>query len=281
VVSSATNTGPEAVPQTPRISVVIVSLNRHEALRRSLQLLAPSAHQVVVVDNGSRDGSAELAGEFPQVRFSKLPKNFGLTKALNIGLRAAQGDYLLCLHDDVRITPDAVTALADYLEAHPEAGAVCPLLVNEDDLPAPQLRALPTPSEPEPVLQPSAAGTPECVLGAAIMFRSFFLQALRQIDERYGTYGSDVEICMQVRRAGKKLVVIPEGAAVHLALRSPVYTNQLEADRVSGIAEFIGKHHGFMAGLLYRVKATLLALFTFRFAALMGAVGAQKIDGTS
>ena len=113
------------------------------------------------------------------------------------------------------------------------------------------------------------------------MFRSFFLQALRQIDERYGTYGSDIELSMQVRRAGKKLVIVPEASAVHLALRSTVYSFQLLCYRVSGMAEFLGKHYGFMAGLLFRIKAALLAVFSLRFAALLCAVGGTKIDGTS
>jgi len=271
-----------SAPQTPRVSVVIVSIDRKDSLLRSLQTLDGSPHQMVVVDNGSRDGSAELSEEFPSIRFSKLPKNFGLTKALNVGLRAAEGEYLLCLHDDVRISPEDVTALADYLEAHPEVGAVAPILVTEDDLPAPQVRALPTPSDPDPIFQPApreSATTVECVLGAAIMFRAFFLRALRQIDERYGTYGSDIEICAQIKRSGKKIVILGDTAAVHLALPSPVYKNVLEGDRVSGTAEFLGKHSGFAAGLMYRLKAALRALFTFRFSALAGAVGGQKIDG--
>ena len=48
----------------------------------------------------------------------------------------------------------------------------------------------------------------ECVSGAAIMFRAFFLRALRHIDERYGTYGSSIEICAQMRRAAKKIVIL-------------------------------------------------------------------------
>jgi GT2 family glycosyltransferase len=269
---------------------VIVSLDRGDSLRRSLQTLAGSPHQIVVVDNGSRDGSAELSIEFPSVRFSKLPRNFGLTKALNIGLRACDGEYLLCLHDDVRISPEDVARLADYLESHPEAGVVSPALVTADDLPAPQVRELPTPADPDPVFapakrlssnEPGSVATAPCILGAAIMFRSFFLKALRQIDEHYGTYGSDIEICYQVKHSAKKVVILGDATAVHLALPSPVYTNELEGDRVAGTAVFLGKHYGLAAGLLYRFKAALRALFTFRFSALAGAIAGQKIDGNS
>ena len=90
-----------------KISVVIVSFRRAAQLRELLQDLRmpdPSAAlQVVVVDNGSQDEAAALGDEFPEVRFSRLPQNFGLTRALNIGIRSADREYVLLLHDDVRI----------------------------------------------------------------------------------------------------------------------------------------------------------------------------------
>ena len=107
-------------------------------------------HQIVIVDNGSSDGAGTLGDEFPSVRFSRLPKNFGLTKALNVGVRSAEGEYILCLHDDTLITSESVTRLADFLEARPDVGAVCPLLTDEAGNPVPQLRSLPTPADPIP-----------------------------------------------------------------------------------------------------------------------------------
>lgn len=271
-----------AEPQIPRVSVVIVSFNRVESLRQSLQLLGDT-HRVIVVDNGSADGAATLSDEFPHVRFSRLPKNFGLTKALNIGLRSADGEYILCLHDDTLMAGDAVTELADFLEAHAEAGAVCPLLTDESGNAVPQCRPLPTPSAPDPALVPPGEGEEiavECVAGAAILFRSFFLRAIRQIDERYGTYGSGIEICAQMRRAGKKVVILRKATAIHEGLESPMPDGALAGDRAAGTAVFLGKHHGFVSGLIYRLKTAISAFFTLRFSVLAGVVSGQKIDGT-
>ena len=253
-----------------------------ESLRQSLAALG-DAHRIVVVDNGSTDGAAQLNDEFPHVRYSRLPKNFGLTKALNIGLRSAECEYILCLHDDARIAGDMVGRLADFLQAHPEAGAVCPLLTDDSGNPVPQCCALPTPANPNPELTLPGSGEEiavECVSGAAIMFRAFFLRALRQIDERYGAWGSSVEICAQMRRAAKKIVILRSVTAVHEALESPVSPDALEGDRAAGTAAFLGKHYGLMAGLGYRLKAALAALFTLRFSVLMGALAGQKVDGT-
>jgi len=262
-----------------KISVVIVSFNRAQQLRESLTALCPPpvestpACQVVVVDNGSRDGSAFLDEEFPAVRFSRLPRDFGLTRALNIGIRAADGEYVLLLHDDVRIELPAVMALAEYLEGRPDIGAVCPKLNT------PQVRAIPTPSETDPPLTLAGVGdevVAYCVSGAAIMVRTAFLRSLGHIDERYGNYGSDIEICAQMRTSGRKIVVLNNVTAFHGTTPSPAPSAALDGDRAAGTAAYLSKHYGFAAGLLYRLRTSLLALVTFRFAVL----GAAKIDGS-
>ena len=265
------------------MSVVIVSFNRAERLRQSLASLGDS-HQILVVDNGSRDGSPALEAEFPASRFIRLPKNFGLTKALNIGLRAAEGEYVLLLHDDTQIRGDAVSHLADFLAARQDVGAVAPQLTTEAGEPAPQIRPLPTPPAPDPPFQPATGGeevTAECVSAAAIMFRTFYLRALRQIDERYGVYGSAIELCAQVRRSGKKIAVVRDVKAVHYAVPSPLPRADLEGDRAAGTAGFLGKHYGFMSGLLYRIKTGLAAALTFRFKVAAGAFAGQKVDGSA
>ena len=110
--------------------MVVVSRNRAALLRRCLDSVEQSEArptlQVIVVDNGSSDGSAQLDTAFPAVQFIPLPKNFGLTKALNIGWRAADAAYVFFLHDDTEIEPTTIALLADVLDANHEAAAVCP-----------------------------------------------------------------------------------------------------------------------------------------------------------
>ena len=112
------------------------------------------------------------------------------------------------------------------------------------------------------------------------MFRTFFLRALRHIDERYGNYGSAIELGAQVRRAAKKLVILPAITAIHESLESPMSQGALRGDRAAGTAAFLGKHHGFASSLVYRLKTALIALVSFRFSVLAGVVSGQKIDGT-
>lgn len=249
-----------------KISAVIISFNRIQQLRGLLtSLCLPGAGpQVIVVDNGSRDGSGSLDAEFPTSRFSKLPRNFGLTRALNIGIRAAEGEYILLLHDDVRIDVGSVVALADYLESHDDVAGVCPKLNT------PQVRALPTPSNPDPPLENAPEGDEavvECVSGAALMVRAQFLRSLGHIDERYGNYGSAIEICEKIRTSNRKLVVLNRVTAEHGTEPSPMNAGTLKGDRATGVAAFIAKHYGGTAGLMHR-----LSRFTF---------GGTKIDGSS
>ena len=117
--------------------MVVVSRNHVDLLRACLTSIEVSHErerlQVIVVDNGSTDGASRLDDEFPNTQFIRLPKNFGLTKALNLGWRAADADYVLFLHDDTRIEPNTGGRLADVLDANAEAAAVAPLLVRSEE----------------------------------------------------------------------------------------------------------------------------------------------------
>jgi GT2 family glycosyltransferase len=253
-----------------KISVVIVTFRRPAQLRELLTGLP--ALQVIVVDNGSRDDTLNLDDEFPEVRFTHLQRNFGLTRALNIGIRASDGDYVLLLHDDIRISASSVATLAEFLENRPDVAAVCP------NFNGPQVRPLPTPANPDPPLAVPAQGdemAAECVSGAAIMVRAGFLRSMGHIDERYGNYGSEIEICAQVKSSGRKLLSLKDVPAQHDYSPSAVPVTYLEGDRIAGTTAYLGKHHGFAAGLIYRLKSSLKALVTFRFRAL----AAAKIDG--
>ena len=173
----------------------------------------------------------------------------------------------------MKIDAAGVVALAEFLESRPDVAAVCPLLNS------PQVRALPTPGDPDPALRTLAAGaevTADCVTGAAIMVRLAFLKSMGHVDERYGNYGSDIEICAQVKSSGKKIVVLDAVRAQHGVAASPMPKKFLAGDRAAGTAAFLGKHYGFGAGLAYRLKTALGGLVTFRFAV----VGMEKIDGS-
>jgi GT2 family glycosyltransferase len=267
----------------PRVSAVVVSHNRSALLRRCLESLESSENrdqlQVIVIDNGSYDGSAQWDAEFPKVQFERLPKNFGLTKAMNIGWRAADAAYVFFLHDDAAVEPATIGKLADVLDAHPEAAAVCPLLVDAEGRPAPQLGSLPPdgnwrPAEPAGD-DPIAVEYPR---GAALMMRVFLIKAIRQIDEHYGQFGGDADLAAQILKASKKILLVPTAHARHEGRAG--YSSAERADFLLSRAVFLQKYRGFGAGLQARIAAIIGPLLSFRLGEFRNTVAGQRIDGT-
>lgn len=292
---------PETVEETVnpiRITALVVSYNRADRLRRTLESLEKSVDrerlEILVAENGSTDGSAQLESDFPNTRFIRMPRNFGLTKALNVGLRGARGEFFFLLHEDTEVAPETASLLAGILETQSDVGAACPLLVTGEGAPAPQIAELPAPSRTTITWRPADPTRGEqavqYALGAAMMIRSFSLRSMRQIDERYGTYGSDAELCFQVQRAGKKVLLVPSTRVVHHGRTELDAQSRAarDADGNLGVGVYIAKRYGMVHGVLFRISVVLGALgglLTFRdfryHLGLFGALwGGQKIDGT-
>ena len=137
-------------PKVPRISAIVLSYNDKTGLRRCLAALEASTVrpelEIVVLDNGSTDGSSSLDSEFPGVTIMRLPRNFGATKALNIGMRTAAGEYFLFLSPEMEVAPDAVAKLAALLDSDPDAAAASPMVLDESGEPAGDWWKLPDPA---------------------------------------------------------------------------------------------------------------------------------------
>lgn len=266
----------------PQVSVLIVSEDNAAALRRCLAAVEASAErerfEVLVVDNGSQDESPHLDSEFPNANFLRLPRRFGLVKALNIGMRTAKGEFFLFLAPEIEVAPDTIARLAERLAAEPQAVAVCPLIVDGEGRPSEQFYRLPDAAgalraalrerwEPvEVVIGGADAVAVEFPSLAALMIRAYFLKALRYIDERYGQSWADAEIAAQVRRANRRILLLPELRVRRFESELPPLRRQARvralysADWVLGAARYAGKHFGFLNGVKVRLVVTLAAL---------------------
>ncbi len=301
----------EETQTAPQVSVLIVSYNCAAALRRCIESVEASADrdkmEVLVVDNGSVDGSAAVAADFPQVVLLTLPRNFGFVKALDIGMRTAKAEFYFYLSPHAEVLPDTIPALAARLSEQADAVAVCPLLVTPDGQPAPDLFRLPDSQTVSTVARAGAfepAGIPDlnqkkipvqfAGLGA-YMVRSYFLKGLRYIDERYAQSWADAELAIQVRRANRNILLYPGIRAIRhraggeLARSAPPAVRALLAsDWALGASIYAGKHFGFMSGLKVRLAAIFGALASllsfsdlhFRFSRFVNLLTGQKIDGT-
>lgn len=119
------------------LSVCIVTYNTSELLRKCLVSIYRQtegiAFEVIVVDNGSIDGTAEMIRtEFPQTHLIVNDRNLFFTKANNQAAKISQGRYVLILNSDTEIARDSLRKLAEYMDAHPKVGGVAPRQVNYD-----------------------------------------------------------------------------------------------------------------------------------------------------
>ena len=120
------------------LSVVVLNWNSADYLRAALASIVSQnwRHniEVIVVDNASSmdDAVGMVRREFPQVELLALDKNLGFAAGNNAALHRARGDYLLFLNPDTVTHDGALDTLIDFMDAHPQAGACGPKLLNDD-----------------------------------------------------------------------------------------------------------------------------------------------------
>jgi len=111
----------------PLVSVVILCWNRKDDVKESLTRLRGQTYkemEVIVVDNGSTDGTiAMIEEDFPEVRLLKMPKNMGI-EAYNIGFKNAKGEYIVILDDDSFPAEDAIEKMVDKFKNDEKLGIV-------------------------------------------------------------------------------------------------------------------------------------------------------------
>lgn len=126
--------------QTPRVSVIIPHWNGIQHLEDCLHALRRQtfeSHEIILVDNGSSDGSQEYVRRvFPEVRLIELGENRGFTGACNAGYAAARGEFIILLNNDTEADPRWIETIVETFDRHPLAGSVASkmLLFDQRDL---------------------------------------------------------------------------------------------------------------------------------------------------
>jgi N-acetylglucosaminyl-diphospho-decaprenol L-rhamnosyltransferase len=220
--------------------VVIVSYRSRELLRRCLDSLR--AHppalpmHVVVVDNASGDGTAEMvAGGYPEVDLVAAPANLGFAAATNLGARRGRAGYLLALNPDTAVTGGALDTVIDALEAEPRAAVAGPRLVTEDgSLDHAAKRSFPTPLSAlghftgigrrlgargrlaayrAPEVE---SGPVDAVNGAFMLIRRTAFDQAGGFDEGYWMYMEDLDFSYRIAQAGWLSLYVPEATVRHV-----------------------------------------------------------------
>jgi len=136
------------ISDKPRVSVIIVSYNTKGLLKRCFDSVRDSAreveYEIIVVDNGSNDGSAEcIQNEFPELTLIKSEENLGFARANNLGYERSAGEYIVLLNSDAFLVGKSLAISVDLMDQRPEVGLAGGRLIGEDGSWQPSARSFP------------------------------------------------------------------------------------------------------------------------------------------
>ncbi len=237
---------PLGVPD-PRIStsIVIVNWNTKDLLRDCLASLPmDDSVEVIVVDNGSRDDSAEMVRqEFPHVQLIVNARNTGFAAANNQGLGYAHGRHLLLLNSDTVVLDRAIEKMARYMDTHQHVGALGPRLLHADH--SLQQSVYPFPHTLHDVLvtlqinrwplvgvvtrwygrrrdthMSAQTGDVDWVMGACLLLRREAIDQVGVLDEGYFFNTEDLDLCYRLWQGGWSTVYLTSAEVVHFGGQS-------------------------------------------------------------
>lgn len=256
-----------------KLSIVIPSWNTRDLLRVCLQTLRDADlpdHEVIVVDNASADGSADMVAiEFPEVRLTREATNTGFAKGCNIGIAQATGEFLLIHNADTEVAPDAVRLMLDALEADPGLGAAAPRLVNQDGSTQGGCMAFPGwwtplffgtpierwwPNSPEmrryflrsfdhehdcDVDQPPAA---------CFLVRHSVIREIGAFDEQFWLFFNDVDLSLRLAKAGYRTRFVAAAKVMHHVGASTKQFQSMHVEWQRNRLAYYRKHFGKLGG---------------------------------
>ncbi|MFH2219343.1 MAG: glycosyltransferase family 2 protein [Pseudomonadota bacterium] len=212
----------------PLVSIVVVTLNRFDLLKKCLKRLCEQdyeAIEILVVDNGSdRNAREALATDFPAVRVIRLDRNTGFAGGNNRGIEAAKGKYVALINNDALAGPRWISAMVETAEADSSIAAVasiiadgnrtgvldsCGVGIGLDGMSRQALRGAPVPRLKHP-------GDVFLFSGCACLLRTAVLKTVGLFDEDFFAYCEDTDMGLRMRRAGWKIVVAPGADVAHL-----------------------------------------------------------------
>ena len=283
----------------PDVSIVIVTYNSARVIGACLESLrahGTDAHEVIVVDNASSDGTADLIErEHPWAHVIRRAKNGGLSAAVNDGVSLARGRYVMALNPDTCLDSDAITPLVTYLREHPDVGIVAPKLLDDDGTLQLSCRRFPGYGTalfgryaPLTKLMPgnrwsrdylmqdydhASERDVDWVSGAAMMFPRAVWERLGGWDAGFFMFNEDVDFCRRVHDGGMRVVYYPHAALYHTIGVSKRAPAKIIVARHRSMWRYYRKH---MRGnvLVDGVTAAGIAA-RCAFALLGGAIGAR------
>jgi GT2 family glycosyltransferase len=268
-----------AEPQiVPDVSIVVVNWNTRDLLAECLEAIARTSGdldmEIIVVDNGSTDGSQDMVRQrFPQVHLIANMENLGFARANNQAIRRSQGRYVLLLNSDAFVREHTIQHVVAFMDAHPEAGMAGCKLLYEDGRLQPSCYTFPTLFTEFCIatgLDKLFSKSPlfgkyrmtywdfgdvrevDVIVGAFMLVRATAIGEVGLMDERYFMYSEEVDWCYRFKEKGWQIYFYPHAEAVHL------WGSSTGRIRVEMLIQMYRSRIGFFRQHYGRRSATLL-----------------------
>ena len=223
-----------------KLSIIIVNWNTRDLVVRCLHSIIKNPpsflFEVIVVDNGSADGStdtiANLFGHNKRVRLVTSLRNLGFAGGCNLGYKHAAGEYILLLNPDTEVRAGTLDGLAHYLDTNADAGIVGPKILNPNGTTQASVRRFPGLWSSMAVfsglhrfLSPSRylmtdfdydkEASVDQVMGAALLTRRKIIETIGFLDEKFWLWYEEVDFCKRVKEAGYEVKFYPKAVIMH------------------------------------------------------------------
>ena len=217
----------------PRVSIIILNWNgisdTLECLESVTALEYPEV-QVIVVDNGSTDGSPScIRQRYPSVTLLETGKNLGFTGGNNLGMRRALEmgtDYLWLLNNDTVVERDTLKKMVDVVQRSPEVWLASPIIFFHDAPDQVQFSGSYIDWKKNRIVKLEdeesfpASGADVSLWGTALLIKRAAVDSVGYLNDKYFAYHEDEDYCMRVARAGYRSVVVPDARIFHKNSRS-------------------------------------------------------------
>lgn len=267
-------------PALPDLTVSVVNTNNRAQLEACLRAIETNTRSVllelIVVDNGSTDGSAEmLAREFHNVLVIRNSERMGFAASHNRALERGTGRYLIILNDDTAILPGCFENMIRFMDAHPDAGACGPRLSNADGSLQRTANRFPTllfgifealslnrifPDNPVQRHNVYAdwdrttTRAVDAVSGAALLIRRTAMAQIGLLDPNFFIYSEEIDWCYRLHARGWRVYYLADARVTHFggqstATRAPEKFHDIHW---ASFLYYYRKHFGRLAYLLLR-----------------------------
>jgi len=231
-----------ALPRYPKVSVIVASYNGERTLKACLDSLCRlnyPDYEVILVDDGSTDGTPQIARLYPKVRCFRHQRNLGLSVARNTGIAAAAGEIVAFTDSDCRADEDWLYYLAGDLIESEFAGIGGPNLLPPEDSPV-AAAVMASPGGPAHVMLTDRQA--EHIPGCNMAFYKWALSEIGGFDPIFRRAGDDVDICWRLQQADYKIGFSPSAFVWHY--RRPTIRDYLKQQHGYGGAEalLVRKH---------------------------------------